>query len=97
VGYLNRRWRDRRTDDQTDAVIRAVRLLSEPDVWPPKLRIEFTMRGRPGVWEDQRPWGLPDRGPVSVAADFFAQIAWEAFPEMQITGYVPGGLRFLDV
>jgi len=33
---------------------------------------------------------------VAVAADYFAQIAWEAFPEMQATGYVPDGLRFAD-
>lgn len=96
VAYLDRRWRGRRTDDQTDTVIRKVRLLSPASLWPPKLRIEFTMSGREGIWEDRWEYGLPDYGPVTVAADYFAQIEWEAFPEMQATGSVPDGLRFLD-
>jgi hypothetical protein len=96
AAYLDRRWRGRRTDDQTDTVIRGVRLVSAPEVWPPTLLIEFTMNGRDGVWEERWEAGLPDRGPVAVAADYFAQIAWEAFPEMQATGYVPDGLRFAD-
>ena len=52
--------------------------------------------GRRGLWDV--PWQgvYLERGPVSDAADWFAQIAWEAFPEMHITGYVPDGLRFLD-
>jgi hypothetical protein len=94
VAYLDRRWRGRRTDDQTDAVIQAIRLVSAPQVWPPTLRIDFTINGREGVWEERWEAGLPDHGPVAVAADYFAQIAWEAFPEMQATGYVPGGMRF---
>jgi hypothetical protein len=94
--YLDGRWRGRRTGDQTDATIETVQLISAPEVWPPAVRIEFRMNGRRGVWEDQWEAGLPTYGPVSTAADFFAQIAWEAFPEMQATGYVPDGLRFLD-
>jgi hypothetical protein len=96
VDYLNLRWAGRRTDDQTDTVVERVQLLSPPDTWPPAVRIEFTKDGRRGVWEDRWEYGLPDRGPVSIAADYFAQIAWEAFPEMQATGYMPDGLRFLD-
>jgi hypothetical protein len=96
VAYLDRRWRGRRTDDQTDTVIRAIHLISPPEVWPPTVRIDFTINGREGVWEERWEAGLPDRGPVAVAADYFAQIAWEAFPEMQATGYVPDGLRFAD-
>jgi hypothetical protein len=47
------------------------------------------MNGRRDVWDERWESRLPTYGPVSTAADFFAQIAWEAFPEMQVTGYVP--------
>ena len=96
MDYLNWRWAGQRTDDQTDTVIDRVQLVSAPEVWPPAVRIEFTKDDRRGVWEDRWEYGLPDQGPVAVAADYFAQIAWEAFPEMHITGYRPDGLRFLD-
>lgn len=96
AAYLDRRWRGRRTDDQTDAVIREIRLISAPEAWPPTLRINFTMNGHDGVWDERWGAGLPDHGPVAVAADYFAQIAWEAFPEMQATGYMPDGLRLTD-
>lgn len=62
-----------------------------------RLRIEFTLGGRRGVWE--REWDLGyliDNGPVSSAADWFARIAWTAFLEMQDTQSQPRGLRMLD-
>jgi hypothetical protein len=91
---LDRRWRGRRTDDQTNATILGVHLISSPHAWPPTVVIDFTMSGRRGTWSVATPSLFLDRGPVSDAADWFAQIAWEAFPEMQATGYVPDGLRF---
>ncbi len=93
---LDRRWRGRRTDDQTDATIRGVQLGSPPHEWPPTVVIDFTMSGRRGTWRVTTPSLFLDRGPVSDAADWFAQIAWEAFPELQATGYLPGGMRFAD-
>lgn len=90
---LDRRWRGRRTDDQTDAAILGVRLASPPRVWPPTVVIDFTMSGRRGTWSVATHSLFLDRGPVSDAADWFAQIAWEAFPELQATGYVPDGMR----
>ena len=78
-------------------MIEAIRLASPPDVWPPRLRVEFTTGGRRGVWEDDWDLGyLIDNGPVSSAADWFASIAWTGFLEMQDTGSRPAGLRFLD-
>jgi len=91
---LDRRWRGRRTGDQTDATILGVHLASAPQVWPPTVVVEFTMSGRRGTWSVATPSRFLDRGPISDAADWFAQIAWEAFPEMQATGYVPNGMRF---
>ena len=66
-------------------------------VWPPRLRIEFTLGGRRGVWEDEFDIGyLIDYGPVWSAADWFASIAWTTFLEMQDTRSKPRGLRMLD-
>ena len=93
---LDRRWRGRRTDDQTDATILGVRLASAPEEWPPTVVVEFMMSGRRGTWSVAIRSLFLDRGPVADAADWFAQIAWEAFPEMQATGYVPDGLRLAD-
>jgi len=86
------RLRGRRTDDQTDATILGVRLGSSPQEWPPTVVIDFTMSGRRGTWHVASASLFLDRGPVSDAADWFAQIAWEAFPELQATGYVRDGM-----
>jgi hypothetical protein len=91
---LDRRWGGRRTDDQTDATILGVHLGTRPEAWPPTVVVDFTMSGRRGSWSVATPSLFLDRGPISDAADWFAQIAWEAFPEMQATGYVPDGMRF---
>jgi hypothetical protein len=93
---LDRRWSGRRADDQTDATILGVHLGSPPHAWPPTVVVDFTMSGRRGTWNVVAPSLFLDRGPISDAADWFAQIAWEAFPEMHATGYVPEGLRFAD-
>jgi len=58
--------------------------------------IDFTMSGGRGTWKVTMPSLFLDPAPVSDAADWFAQIAWEAFPELRATGYMPDGLRFRD-
>jgi hypothetical protein len=97
VDELNRRWRRQVACDEGPVIIETIMLVSPPDAWPPRLRIEFTMCGRLGVWE--RDWDLGyliDNGPVSSAADWFARIAWTAFLEMQDVRSRPRGLRMLD-
>ncbi len=49
VDELDRRWRGRRTDDQTDATILSVHLGSPPHEWPPTVVIDFTMSGHRGI------------------------------------------------
>ena len=78
-------------------IIRDIELVSQPVAWPPSLRIEFTLGGRRGVWEDEFDIGFPiDNGPVWSAAEWFARIAWTSFLEMQDVGSRPRGLRMLD-
>lgn len=98
VEQLNQRWRGQEACDEGPVVIDSIELASPPTAWPPRLRIEFTLAGRRGVWE--REWDLGyliDNGPVSSAADWFARIAWTMFLEMQDTHSQPRGLRMLDV
>jgi hypothetical protein len=45
---LDRRWRGRRIDDQTDATILGVRIGSPPLAWPPTIVVDFTISGRGG-------------------------------------------------
>lgn len=97
VEELNRRWRGQEACEEGPVIIQAIKLVSPPAAWPPRLRIEFTLGDRRGVWE--RVWGLGffiDNGPVSSAADWFARIAWVAFLEMQDTHSRPRGLRMVD-
>jgi hypothetical protein len=97
VAELNRRWRGQEACDEGPVIIREIELISPPAAWPPKVRIEFTLGERSGVWE--REWDLGyliDNGPVSSAAEWFASIAWTAFLEMQDVGSQPRGLRMLD-
>ena len=96
VEELNRRWRGQEACDEGPVIIQDIQLISPPAAWPPRLRIEFTLGGRRGVWEDEFDIGyLIDYGPVSYAADGFASIAWTAFLEMQDVGSQPRGLRML--
>jgi hypothetical protein len=97
VAELNRRWRGQEACDEGPVMIQDIELVSPRTTWPPRLRIEFSLGGRPGVWE--REWDLGyliDNGPVSSAADWFARIAWTSFLEMQDTRSKPRGLRMLD-
>ena len=97
VDELNRRWRGQEVYDAGPVIIDEITLISPPSAWPPCLRIEFTVGGRPGVWEDEFDLGyLINYGPVSYAADGFARIAWTEFLEMMDTGSRPEGLRMLD-
>jgi hypothetical protein len=98
VDELNRRWRGQEACDEGPVIIDDIELVSPPLVWPPRLRIDFTLGMRHGTWE--REWDLGcliDNGPVSSAADWFARVAWTAFLEMQDVGSLPRGLRMLDV
>jgi hypothetical protein len=56
VDELNARWKGREACDEGPGSDRPDRSLSPAAVWPPSLRIEFTMGGRRGVWE--REWDL---------------------------------------
>ncbi len=97
VEELNRRWRGQEACDEGPVIIQEIELVSPRAIWPPHLRIEFTLGGRRGVWE--REWDLGyliDNGPVSSAADWFARIAWTSFLEMQDIGSRPRGLRMLE-
>jgi len=97
VEELNRRWHGQEACEAGPVVITDIMLTSPPTAWPPRLRIEFTLAGRPGVWEDEFDIGyLINYGPVSYAAEGFARIAWTAFLEMQDTRSRPRGLRMLD-
>jgi hypothetical protein len=97
VEELNRRWRGQEACDEGPVIIDQVELISPPSAWPPRLRIEFTLGGRRGVWEDEFDIGyLIDYGPVWSAADWFARVAWTSFLEMQDTSSKPRGLRMLD-
>jgi hypothetical protein len=97
VEELNRRWRGQEACEEGPIVIDQIDLLSPPSAWPPRLRIEFTLGGRRGVWEEEFDIGFPiDNGPVWSAAEWFARIAWVAFLEMQDTHSQPHGLRMLD-
>lgn len=97
VEELNRRWRGQEACDEGPVIIDEITLTSPPSSWPPHLRIEFTLGGRRGVWEDEFDIGyLIDYGPVSHAAEGFASIAWTTFLEIQDTHSRPRGLRMLD-
>src|SRR5215467_4823174 len=87
VEGLIRRWRGQEACDEGPVIIDEITLLSPPTAWPPSLRIEFTMGGRRGVWEDEFDLGcLINYGPVWYAADWFASIAWTSFVEVQDIG-----------
>ena len=97
VEELNRRWRGQEACEEGPVVIDQITLLSPPSDWPPSMRIEFTLGGRRGVWEDEFDIGFPiDNGPIWSAVEWFARIAWVAFLEMQDTSSQPRGLRMLD-
>jgi hypothetical protein len=97
VEALNQRWRGQEACEEGPVVIDKIDLLSPPSAWPPRLRIEFTLGGRRGAWEDEFDIGFPiDNGPVWSAAEWFARIAWIAFLEMLDTRSRPRGLRMLD-
>src|SRR5215831_7092170 len=53
VDELNRRWRGQEACDEGPVIIDEITLISPPSAWPPSLRIEFTLGGRRGVWEDK--------------------------------------------
>ena len=97
VEGLNRRWRGQEAYDEGPVVIDEITLTSPPSAWPPSLRIEFTLGGRCGVWEDAFDLGyFIDNGPVWSAVEWFPRIAWTEFVEMMGTGSRPKGLRMLD-
>ncbi len=97
VEALNRRWQGQEACDEGPVIIDRIDLISPPSAWPPSLRIEFTLGGRHGVWEDEFDIGyFIDNGPVSSAADWFARIAWTSFLEMQDVGSQACGLRMLE-
>jgi len=97
VEALNQRWRGQEACDEGPVVIQDIELVSPPFAWPPRLRIDFTLGGRRGVWEDEFDLGFYiDNGPVWSAAEWFARIAWEAFLEFQDTHSQPRGLRMLE-
>ena len=97
VEELNRRWSGQEACDEGPVIIDRIELVSPPATWPPRLRIDFTLGGRRGQWEDEFDIGyLIDNGPVSSAAEWFARIAWTAFLEMQDTRSRPFGLRMLE-
>ncbi len=93
----DRRWHGHEACDEPPVIIQAIDLISPPSAWAPSLRIQFTLGGRHGVWEDEFDIGyLIDDGPVSSAADWFARIAWTSFLEMQDVGSQPRGLQMLE-
>ena len=97
VEALNQRWRGQEACEEGPVIINHIDLISPPSSWPPRLRIEFSLGGRRGVWEDEFDIGFPiDNGPVWSAAEWFARIAWTSFLEMQDTHSRPRGLRMLD-
>jgi hypothetical protein len=93
---LDRRWRGQEACDEGPVTIDGIELVSQPTTWPPTFRIQFTMAGRPAVWEQEWDSVLWSEGPISEAAEMFASIAWTAFLEMQDVGSQPRGLRMLD-
>ena len=97
VQGLNRRWRGQEACEEGPVIIDEIALTSPPYAWPPSIRIEFTLGGRRGVWEDEFDLGyFINNGPVSSAVEWFPRIAWVAFLEMQDTSSKPRGLRMLD-
>jgi len=97
VEGLIRRWRGQEACEEGPVIIDEITLLSPPTAWPPSLRIEFTMGGRRGVWEDEFDLGFViDNGPVWSAVEWFPRIAWVTFLEIQDTHSKPRGLRMLD-
>jgi len=97
VDALNQRWRGQEACDEGPVIIDQIDLISQPSAWPPSLRIEFTLGGRRGVWEDEFDLGFYiDNGPVWSAAEWFARIAWTTFLEIQDTRSRARGLRMLD-
>jgi hypothetical protein len=95
VEELDRRWRGKEACDEGPVIIDSIELVSAPAAWPPTFRVQFTVAGRRGIWEQVWDSVLWSEGPISEAAEMLASIAWTAFLEMQDTGSRPRGLRFM--
>ena len=97
VEALNQRWSGQEACEEGPVIIETIHLTSPPSAWPPHLRIDFTLGGQRGVWEDEFDLGyFIDNGPVWSAVEWFPRIAWVTFLEMQDTSSRPRGLRMLD-
>jgi len=92
VAELDRRWAGREMDDELPPVVyRRTALLSSPGEWPPRLRFEFLLDGRPWCWQKRFDF-LDLASDPEVAADLFASVAFENLTEWRLTGSPPSGL-----
>jgi hypothetical protein len=92
VEELDRRWAGRLIDDEVPPVVyQRTGLLSQPDEWPPRLRFEFLMDGRPWYWQHRFDF-LDLATDAGSAADLFASVAFENVTEWRLTGSPPAGL-----
>ena len=95
VQELNRRWQGREVETETATVIDAFELLSPPQQWPPSIRIDFTTKGRRGVWDNTWDTVLLNHGCVADATEWLIDLVRVAFAEMYHTSPHPG-VRFVD-
>ena len=92
VEELDRRWAGRQMDDAAPPVVyRRTTLLSPPAEWPPRLRFEFLLDGRPWYWQKRFEF-LDLATDPEAAADLFASVAFENLTEWRMTGSPPVGL-----
>lgn len=97
VEELNHRWTGREIDDALPPIVFGrVRLTSAPASWPPRIRFEFSLDGRPWFWE----LGLDVLDVATnaaAAADIFASVAFENLTEWRLTQGSPPPGRFSPV
>ena len=94
---LNRRWIGQEIDDAVPALVfQRVELASPPAAWPPTIRFEFLLDGRPWFWE-LRLDVLDVACDPRAAADIFASVAFENLTEWRLTQGSPPPGRFAPI
>jgi hypothetical protein len=61
---------------ESNIVLEDINLRSPADAWPPRIRIDYRIRGRRGRWEEE--WGEElDDGSIEYAANLMMAIVYE--------------------
>jgi hypothetical protein len=97
VQELNRRWAGREIDDALPPIVfQHVELVSSRAAWPPTIRFDFLLDGRPWLWE-LRLDVLDVAADPRAAADIFASVAFENLTEWRLTQGSPPPGRFAPI